>query len=101
LDNPNDSVLTFRRIDDTENYNYNIEAFLFTHQKEIYNIGGYGFWRSSGTLRKYNRKDQEWDAEPIDQEIHMPFANQLGTSGQLSWFDTQTQHLFISISSVL
>lgn len=101
LDNPNDSVLTFRRIDDTENYNYNIEAFLFTHQKEIYNIGGYGFWRSSGTLRKYNRKDQEWDAEPIDQEIHLPYANQLGTSGQLSWFDTQTQHLFIPYQTII
>jgi len=101
LDNPNDSVLTFKRIDDTENYNYNIEAFLFTHQREIYNIGGYGFWRSSGTLRKYNKKDQEWDAEPIDQEIHLPYANQLGTSGQLSWFNTQTQYLFIPYQTII
>jgi hypothetical protein len=101
LDNPNDSVLTFKRIDDTENYNYNIEAFLFTHQREIYNIGGYGFWRSSGTLRKYNKKDQEWDAEPIDQEIHLPYANQLGTSGQLSWFNTQTQYLYIPYQTII
>lgn len=101
LENPNDSVLTFRRIDKTENYNYNIEAFLFTYQKEIYNIGGYGYWKTSGTLRKYNQKDQEWDAEPIDQEIHMPFADQLGTSGQLSWFNTQTQHLFIPFQRII
>ncbi|MFN3299949.1 MAG: hypothetical protein ACK41Z_07125 [Sediminibacterium sp.] len=101
LENPNDSVLTFKRIDETENYNYNIEAFLFTHQKEIYNIGGYGYWKTSGTLRKYNRKDREWDAEPIDQEIHMPFADQLGTSGQLSWFNTQTQHLFIPFQRII
>ncbi|MEN9459945.1 MAG: hypothetical protein RL135_2573 [Bacteroidota bacterium] len=101
LDNPNDSLLTFKRIDDTENYNYNIEAFLFTHQREIYNIGGYGYWKTSGTLRKYNQKDQEWDAEPIDQEIHMPFADQLGTSGQLSWFNPQTQHLFIPFQRII
>jgi len=101
LKNPNDSVLTFKRIDETENYNYNIEAFLFTHQKEIYNIGGYGYWKTSGTLRKYNRKDREWDAEPIDQEIHMPFANQLGTSGQLSWFNPQTQYLFIPFQRII
>lgn len=101
LENPNDSVLTFKRIDETENYNYNIEAFLFTHQKEIYNIGGYGYWKTSGTLRKYNRKDREWDAEPIDQEIHMPFANQLGTSGQLSWFNPQTQYLFIPFQRII
>lgn len=55
----------FKRIDDNlKNLNYNFEAYLFTHQKEIYNIGGYGFWRSSGTLRKYNPKDYEWDAVP-------------------------------------
>lgn len=101
LENPNDSILTFKRIDDTENYNYNIEAFLFTHQKEIYNIGGYGFWRTSGTLRKYNRKDQEWDAEPIDQEIHMPYTDQLGTSGQLSWFNNNTQHLFVPFQRII
>lgn len=101
LENPNDSLLTFRRIDDTENYNYNIEAFLFTNQGEIYNIGGYGFWRSSGTLRKYNQRDQEWDAEPIDQEIHLPYTNQLGTSGQLSWFNTQTQKLFIPYQTII
>ncbi|OYZ02228.1 MAG: hypothetical protein B7Y37_03755 [Sphingobacteriia bacterium 28-36-52] len=101
LENPTDSVLTFKRIDDTENYNYNIEAFLFTHQKEIYNIGGYGFWRSSGTLRKYNHKDQEWDAEPIDQEIHLPYVNQLGTSGQLTWFNTNTEHLYIPFQTII
>ncbi len=101
LDNPNDSVLTFKRIDDTENYNYNFDAFLFTHKKEIYNIGGYGFWRSSGTLRKYSLKDKEWDADPIDQEIHMPYTDQLGTSGQLSWFNTKTEHLFIPYQTII
>lgn len=101
LENPNDTILTFRRIDDTENYNYNIEAFLFTNQKEIYNIGGYGFWRTSGTLRKYNRKDQEWDAEPIDQEIHLPYTDQLGTSGQLSWFNNNTEHLFVPFQRII
>ena len=101
LDHPNDSILTFKRIDDTENYNYNLEAFLFTHGNEIYNIGGYGYWRTSGTLRKYNYKDFEWDAEPVDQEIHMPYADQLGTFGQLAWFNTYTQHLYIPYQRII
>ena len=95
LEDPRDSIYKFKRIDLTENINYNIEAFLFTHQNDIYNIGGYGYWRSSGTLRKYNQKDREWDAVPIDEEVHIPYVNQLGTAGILSWFNIQTQHLYI------
>jgi hypothetical protein len=44
LQNQADSVLVFQRIDNTENFNYNIAAFLFTNKQDIYNIGGYGFW---------------------------------------------------------
>ncbi|WP_026764261.1 hypothetical protein [Sediminibacterium salmoneum] len=101
LQNPNDSLLQFKRIDDTENYNYNIDAFVFTHKKDIYNIGGYGFWQSTGVLRKYNTKDLEWDAEPVNQEIHLPFASKLGTSGQLSWFNTQKQQLYIPYQTII
>jgi len=89
LQNPGDSMLAFKRIDDTEDYNYNIAAFLFTHQKDIYNIGGYGFWKSTGTLRKYNSQDKEWDAVPIKEEIHIPFAK------DLCWFNPATEKLFI------
>ena len=101
LQNPKDSLLQFKRIDDTENYNYNIDAFLFTHKKEIYNIGGYGFWQSTGVLRKYNTKDLEWDAVPVNEEIHMPHASKLGSSGQLSWFNPLTQRVYIPFQTII
>jgi hypothetical protein len=95
LENPNDSILAFKRIDDTENFNYNISAFLFTNKQEIYNIGGYGFWKSSGTLRKYNFKDAEWDADPINEEIHIPLVN------DLCWFNPSTEKLFIPYQQII
>jgi len=93
--------LIFKRIDKTENYNYNIDAFLFTHKDDVYNIGGYGYWQTTGILRKFNRKDLEWDSEPVDQEIHMPYTNKIGTSGQLSWFNPLTQHLYVPYQTII
>ncbi len=90
-----DSLLVFKRIDHTEDFNYNIEAFVFTNKKDIYNIGGYGFWKSSGTLRKYNTKDAEWDADPINEEIHIPFKK------AICWFNPNTAHLFIPYQQII
>lgn len=101
LNEDSDSSFVFKRIDDTENLNYNFEAYLFTHQKEIYNIGGYGFWRSSGTLRKYNPKDYEWDAVPLNEEIHIPFLNQIGTAGLFSWYSSKSSHLYIPFQTII
>jgi hypothetical protein len=95
LQNQADSVLVFQRIDNTENFNYNIAAFLFTNKQDIYNIGGYGFWKSSGTLRKYNTKDKEWDAVPINEEIHIPYAK------DLCWFNPSTEKLFIPYQQII
>lgn len=95
LKNPKDSVLVFKRIDDTENFNYNIHAFVFSYNKDIYNMGGYGFWKSTGTLRKYNIKDLEWDAEPIKEEIHLPFDK------DLCWFNPTTQLLYIPYQQII
>jgi hypothetical protein len=95
LQNPTDSILAFKRIDDTEDLNYNISAFLFTNKKDIYNLGGYGFWKSAGTLRKYNTKDKEWDAVPLNEEIHIPFAK------DLSWFNPSTEKLFIPYQQII
>jgi len=90
-----DSLLVFKRIDDTEDFNYNIEAFVFSQKNNIYNLGGYGFWKSTGTLRKYNTKDAEWDAEPINNEIHIPFMK------ELCWFNPNTAHLFIPYQQII
>lgn len=60
-----DSLLVFQRIDKTENINYNIDAVVFANGENLYNLGGYGFWKSNGTLRKFNFTDHEWDVEPV------------------------------------
>ncbi|TXT28305.1 MAG: hypothetical protein FD136_2012, partial [Chitinophagaceae bacterium] len=95
LQKSQDSLLVFKRIDDTEDFNYNIEAFVFTQKNNIYNMGGYGFWKSTGTLRKYNIKDKEWDADPIKEEIHIPFNK------ELCWFNPNTEHLFIPYQQII
>lgn len=84
-----DSVLLFQRIDRTENINYNIDAVVFTNGENLYNLGGYGFWKSNGTLRKFNFTDREWDVEPVDTEVHPP-GNPF-----LSWFHAGSSTLLV------
>lgn len=76
-----DSLLYFKRIDKTYNINYNVDAKWFNYGEELYNLGGYGFWKSNGTLRKYNPKDKEWDVQPLNTEIYTPARS------QYVWFD--------------
>jgi len=76
-----DSLLYFKRIDKTYNINYNVDAKWFCLRDEIFNLGGYGFWKSNGTLRKYNFKDNEWDVQPLNQEIYTP------AKSSFVWFD--------------
>jgi hypothetical protein len=83
-----DSLLVFKRLDNTENDGYNFAAFLFSNKHEIYNIGGYGFWKSNGTLRKFNENDREWDVAPVNEEIFLP-----GTP-TINWFDQQAELLY-------
>lgn len=67
--NQEDSFLTFKRLDKTININYNIDANHFIYQNELYNYGGYGFWKSNGALRKFNKVDQEWDIVALNKEV--------------------------------
>lgn len=83
-----DSILVFKRLDRTENDGYNFAAFLFANGDDIYNIGGYGYWKSNGTLRKFNKDDQEWDVAPVNKEIFLP-----GISS-ISWYDQQAGMLY-------
>ncbi|OYU57029.1 MAG: hypothetical protein CFE25_07375 [Chitinophagaceae bacterium BSSC1] len=84
-----DSLLVFKRLDRTENDGYNFAAFLFANGDDIYNIGGYGFWKSNGTLRKFNKDDQEWDVAPVNEEIYLP-----GISS-INWYDQQAAKLYV------
>jgi hypothetical protein len=72
LTNTTPSQLVFKRIDNSENFNYNFNAFYFSHKEEIYNLGGYGFWKSNGSLRKFNFIDKVWDVDPLNMELHTP-----------------------------
>lgn len=93
-----DSSLVFRRIDDTWNYNYNIGATLFSVGNDIYEIGGYGFWKSNGILRKFNFKDQEWDVILLNQEI---FPQEAGKYGAISWIDSTERFFYVPFQRIV
>lgn len=87
-----DSFLTFKRIDQTVNFNYNIGARNFSYDNDLYNYGGYGFWKSNGLLRKFNKVDKEWDIVPLNKEIH---------SADYNWFDSQEGKLYVPYQVIL
>ena len=72
----------FKRLDQTINLNYNINCKTFFYKNELYSYGGYGFWKSNGSLRKFNIQDKEWDIIPLDKEIiaanYLWFSDELG-----------------------
>jgi len=90
-----DSLLVFQRIDKTENINYNIDAVVFANGENLYNLGGYGFWKSNGTLRKFNFTDREWDVEPVDTEVHPP------VNPFVSWFHPSSSTLVVPYTQEL
>lgn len=84
-----DSTLLFKRLDKTNNFKYNINATVYSYKGKIFNLGGYGFWRTTGTLRCFNEKNKEWDVVPTNVEIHVPIK-----SGLTSYYPKQSK-LFI------
>jgi len=63
------NTLLFKRIDRTTLSHYNICCFPFAYKDNIYNIGGYGFWRYNGQLRKFVWESKEWDIIPLKSEV--------------------------------
>jgi len=90
-----DSLLYFKRIDDNENINYNLGAFYFSSGETIYNHGGYGFWKTNGTVRGFNFKDREWDVFPTNIEVYNPIFP--GSS----WFDVSKNALYIPYQQLI
>ena len=90
-----DSLLYFKRIDDNENINYNLGAFYFSSGETVYNHGGYGFWKTNGTVRGFNFKDGEWDVFPTNIEVYNPIFP--GSS----WFDHSKNALYIPYQQVV
>ena len=81
-----DSFAIFKRIDHTININYNIGCLTFMSQNQIYNFGGYGFWRSNGHLRRFSFIDKEWDIIPLNTEIF---------SDGFMWFSKNENRLYV------
>mgnify|MGYP000041081770 CR=1 FL=1 len=90
-----DSLLYFKRIDGNENINYNLGAFYFTSGENIFNHGGYGFWKTNGTVRGFNFKDGEWDVFPTNVEVYNPIFP--GSS----WFDVSKNALYIPYQQLI
>lgn len=90
-----DSLLYFKRIDDNENINYNLGAFHFSIGETVFNQGGYGFWKTNGTLRGFNFKDGEWDVFPTNIEVYNPIFP------SSSWFDASKNALYIPYQQLI
>jgi hypothetical protein len=90
----NDSLASFKRIDKTVNINYNLGAFNFISGKDIYNYGGYGFWKSSGLIRKYDEKSREWSIIKTNIEVPQQIFKII-----TAWFDSEKNHLYVPYRS--
>jgi hypothetical protein len=98
---PNSSYtdsLKFVRLDATVNINYNIGSFVFQVGQDIYEYGGYGFWKSNGIVRRYNFKDREWDVVVLNQEILLPASI---SSGYSIWVDSSEKYLYIPYQRII
>ena len=82
----------FRRLDKTINLNYNINCKTFFYKNELYSYGGYGFWKSNGSLRKFNFQDKEWDIIPLSEEI---------IASNYLWFSEQQGRLYVPLQRII
>lgn len=85
----NDSLATFRRLDKTLNINYCIGSFNFIRGNDVYNYGGYGFWRNNGMIRKYDPRSREWSVLKTNEEI----PEQIFTINT-AWYDNKNDFLY-------
>ena len=92
MEDKQDSVYTFKRIDATININYNIDCNNFIWNKNIYSYGGYGFWKLNGHLRSFNFLDKEWDITPTNIEI---------ISNGTNWFDKKEGKLYVPYQMIV
>ena len=84
-----DSTAVFKRIDKTVNFNYCNAALNFNIGNDIYNYGGYGFWKNNGLIRKFDPKSGEWSI--IKTNIEVPQQLFENTN---SWFDYKQSLLY-------
>jgi len=61
-----DSNLTWQRLDKTFYMGYDFGSYLI---KPGLKYGGYGYWRTHGTLRVFNVRSGEWEIRPLSREL--------------------------------
>lgn len=71
-----------KRIDSTLYAGNNFCAANFSFDSVIYSFGGYGFWKTNGSLKQYNPYSREWDIIPLLEERSSTFCQ--GSSG-VNW----------------
>lgn len=89
-----DSLFYFTRLDSTENINYNLGAYYFSYNKQLFSFGGYGFWQNFGSLKFFNFNDRQWDIVPLSEEV-IPQVHPTETS----WFDQKNGKFFVPLQS--
>jgi len=85
--------LQFTRIDSTYFSGATFNAIPFVLNGEIFSLGGYGFWRRNGLLRRYNSVMCEWNVQTLAQEI--PVLND-----DFLWIDEKNQRLYVHSPTV-
>lgn len=88
-----DSSLYFVRVDNSDNYNYNCSSTFLVDNNEIFDFGGYGFWKSNGTFRRFNFIDREWDSYSVNAEITP--SNELST-----WYDPSSRTVYVPFQEI-
>lgn len=94
VDIPGNQYL-LRRIDSTDNYNYNCQSLFIVDSSEILDYGGYGFWKTNGTIRRFNFIDREWDSYSVNEEVIPPYSN------DCSWYDPGNRKLYVPYQEIL
>ena len=96
LEEEKDSSFLFIRIDSTESLNYNLGANYFHYKDQVHSFGGYGFWRTTGSLRYFNPQDHEWDIVPLSQEVVPQYY-----PTESSWFNPNNGKFYVSFQSIV
>lgn len=70
--NPNGTQYLFKivqgkaiRLDQCQLHGFNFNRLFFEFESNLYTIGGYGFYKNTNVLQKFNFQTAEWDLIPI------------------------------------
>lgn len=72
-------IFHLNRVDSTLYAGNNFCSANFVLDSIVYSFGGYGFWKTNGTLKQFNPYSREWDVIPLLEERPSTFCQ--GPSG--------------------